>query len=162
VVQHIPPIFSKAFAESLASLCPFTVTEASDGETVEPDHVYIAPGGLQMGIESSFGTLRIVIRDAPPVNRFKPSVDYLFSEVAKLEHLQVIAGVLTGMGKDGAKGLLDLRNKGARTFAQDEESSVVYGMPRAALDIGGAERSVPLDGIAQTLLEQSTRFVKAG
>lgn len=152
IVQHIPPVFSKAFADSLNQLCPFTVKEAEHGEIIKFDHVYIAPGGIQMGVERNQGQLRICLADAPPVNRFKPSVDYMFSTVALLQGLKITAGVLTGMGKDGADGLLRLRKIGAQTFAQDEKSSAVYGMPRMALEMGGTDRVVSLENIAQTLL----------
>lgn len=161
VVQHIPPIFSKAFADSLNKLCPFTVKEAENGDTVKPDHIYIAPGGFQMAVEGTPGHLRLLIKDDPPVNRFKPSVDYMFSTVAKLKGLSIVAGILTGMGKDGALGLLELKKKGARTFAQDEESSAVYGMPRAAFEVGATSNMKPLELIAQTLLEESVDFQKA-
>lgn len=162
IVQHIPPVFSKAFAESLNNLVPFKVKEAENGEWLLPNHAYIAPGGLQMGVEESAGKWRIVISDDPPVNRFKPSVDYMFSKASKLSKANIVAGVMTGMGRDGAKGLLDLKNGGARTFVQDEASSAVYGMPRAAFEIGATQNIVPLDTIAQTLLEQSLGFRKTG
>lgn len=161
IVQHIPPIFSKAFAESLNNLCPFTVKEAENGEQVLPNHVYIAAGGMQMGVEHKQGKLFIAIRDDAPVNRFKPSVDYLFKEVAQLKGLRIVASVLTGMGKDGAAGLLALKNSGAYTFAQDEESSAVYGMPRACAENGSAQKIVPLDSISDVFLTQSTTYKKA-
>lgn len=161
IVQHIPPIFSKAFADALDKLCPFTVKEASDGDVLQPNHVYIAPGGMQMGVERHLGQLKIAIRDVEPVNRFKPSVDYLFSDVSKQTQIKVVAGVLTGMGRDGANGLLGLKSVGAHTFVQDEETSTVFGMPRAAYEVGAAERIVPLDAIAETLLIQSSEFSKA-
>lgn len=161
VVQHIPPVFSKAFADSLNQLCPFTVKEAEHDEVVKDDHVYIAPGGKQMGVQGRQGHLRIVISDAPPVNRFKPSVDYLFNEIALLKNHQIVAGLLTGMGKDGAQGLLALRGKGARTFAQNEVTSIVYGMPRAAVEIGAAEESIALDKIAEALIKKTTPSIKS-
>lgn len=155
VVQHIPPIFSRAFANSLNELCPFTVKEAEHGETVKPNHVYIAAGGIQMGLVQQGNELKIELRDDVPVNRFKPSVDYLFADIAKLKGFQIVAGVLTGMGRDGAQGLLELKNRGARTFAQDEATSAVYGMPRAAFELGGAEVVASLDQIATTLMSHS-------
>jgi two-component system chemotaxis response regulator CheB len=161
VVQHIPPIFSKAFAEALNNLCPFTVKEAEHDEVAQADHVYVAPGGTQMGVQHRQGQLRIVISDAAPVNRFKPSVDYLFNEVAKLTKFQMVAGLLTGMGKDGAQGLLTLKNAGARTFAQNEATSIVYGMPRAAIEIGAAEEAVSLDKVAETLIKKTTQAKKS-
>jgi two-component system chemotaxis response regulator CheB len=161
IVQHIPPIFSKAFADSLNNLCPFTVKEAVHGEQVLPNHVYIAAGGLQMGVEQRMGKIFIAVRDDAPVNRFKPSVDYLFKEVAQLKGMRVVASVLTGMGKDGSVGLLELMKTGAYTFAQDEESSAVYGMPRACAENGSAQKIVPLDGISDVFLTQSTTYKKA-
>lgn len=162
IVQHIPPVFSRAFAESLNQLCPFTVKEAENGEMLQADHVYIAPGGIQMGIEGTSQGLRLFLKEAPPVNRFKPSVDFLFMEVAKLKGILCVASVLTGMGRDGAQGLLALKKSGARTFVQDEESSAVFGMPRVALEVGGANEAIPLDEIASKLLDLSLGLRKAG
>lgn len=161
IVQHIPAVFSRAFADSLNQLCPFTVKEAEHDEAVLSDHVYIAPGGIQMGVEKRQGKLCILLKDSPAVNRFKPSVDYLFSSIAKVVGLKVVAGILTGMGRDGAQGLLDLKKYGAETFAQDEASSAVYGMPRMAIEMGGTDRSVPLDEIAQTILTKSLQTKRA-
>lgn len=161
IVQHIPPVFSKSFADSLNDLCPFKVKEAEDGEPILPNHVYIAPGGQQMGVEKKLGKLHVVLRDDPPVNRFKPSVDYMFGEVAKLKGLQIVGAILTGMGRDGAKGLLELKKLGARTVAQDEESSAVFGMPRAAIEEGAAESVEPLDNIANAMLAMSREMNKA-
>lgn len=161
VVQHIPPVFSRAFANSLNDLCPFTVKEAEQGEEVKPNHVYIAAGGFQMGLVERDGALWISLRDVEPVNRFKPSVDYLFKDVAKLKGRTLVAGILTGMGRDGAEGLLALKKLGAKTFAQDEATSAVYGMPRAAVEIGAVDTVVPLDQIAQILVGQSLLINKA-
>ncbi len=160
-MQHIPPLFSRAFANSLNDLCPFTVKEAEDGEVIKANHVYIAAGGMQMGVVQRGKEIKIAVRDEAPVNRFKPSVDYLFQSVSKLRGVQIVAGLMTGMGKDGAKGLLDLRQIDARTFAQDEASSAVYGMPRAAVEIGATEKVVSLDQIAQTLMSQSMQTRKS-
>lgn len=160
IVQHIPPVFSKSFADSLNAACPFTVVEAVDGQEIRPNTVYIAPGGFQMGVQGKSGNLLIQISDAPPVNRFKPSVDYLFQSVAALKGVSVTAGILTGMGKDGAEGLLRLKEKGALTFAQDEASSVVYGMPRAAKENGAAQNILALDQMPEFLMETSGRHRK--
>lgn len=161
IVQHIPPVFSKAFADSVNQLCPFPITEAIDGEILEPNHVYIAPGGFQMALKQDKMQIRISIRDDAPVNRFKPSVDYLFYEVEKLKGFRVVAGVLTGIGKDGAKGLLALKKAGAKTFVQDEKTCTVYGMPRAAFEIGATDMQIPLDRIANTLIDLSEAVLKA-
>lgn len=160
IVQHIPPVFSKSFADSLNAACPFDVVEAVDGQEIRPNTVYIAPGGFQMGVQGKSGNLRIQISDAAPVNRFKPSVDYLFQSVAALKGVSVTAGILTGMGKDGAEGLLRLKEKGALTFAQDEASSVVYGMPRAAKENGAAQNILALDQMPEFLMETSGRHRK--
>lgn len=160
IVQHIPPVFSKAFAQSLNNLCPFDVSEAVDGEQLQPNHVYIAPGGMQMAVVRRLNGLFISIRDDEPVNRFKPSVDYLFKTLNELSGTKFVAGVLTGMGRDGANGLLELKKSGARTFVQDEASSAVFGMPRAAYEIGAADEIVPLDEIAETMLKMSLTPVK--
>lgn len=160
IVQHIPPVFSKAFAQSLNNLVPFEVSEAVDGEPLQPNHVYIAPGGMQMAVVRRLNGLFISIRDDEPVNRFKPSVDYLFRSLNELSGTKFVAGVLTGMGRDGANGLLDLKKSGARTFVQDEASSAVFGMPRAAYEIGAADEIVPLDEIAETMLKMSLTPVK--
>ncbi len=156
VVQHIPPVFSAALAQRLDSLCPFTVKEAQDGDLVTANTVYIAPGATQMKLSwnEKAKSLALVITDDAPVNRHKPSVDYLFDSVAELPGLNPGYGViLTGMGADGARGLLKLRNKGWRTIAQNEETCVVYGMPKEAVKMGAAERVLPLYDIAENLRE---------
>lgn len=161
IVQHIPPVFSKSFADSLNHLCPFTVKEAEHGELLKPNHVYIAPGGTQMSIKAKGGDSYVIeISDDAPVNRFKPSVDFMFHKLAQIKDLNFVAGILTGMGRDGAAGLLALKNKGSLTFAQDEASSTVYGMPRAAYEIGATDVVVPLDQIATTLLSLSAEVIK--
>jgi two-component system chemotaxis response regulator CheB len=153
IVQHIPPVFSKAFADRMNTLCPFTVKEAEHGERVTANKVLIAPGGMQMHLRQTADGLVVGIADAEPVNRHKPSVDYLFDSILALKHSKVVAAILTGMGGDGARGLLKLRESGARTLAQDEATCVVYGMPREAAKLGAAEEVVPLPNIAGVLLE---------
>lgn len=155
IVQHIPPVFSKAFAESLDALCPFRVKEAEHQELVERDCVYIAPGGLQMGLSRTNKGLLIEITDEDPVNRFKPSVDYLFTSASQVVRGPVIAGILTGMGKDGAQGLLRLKQLGGQTFAQDEASSAVFGMPRAAIEVGATQNVLSVDKVADFLIRTS-------
>lgn len=152
IVQHIPPVFSKAFADRMNSLCRFEVKEAEDGDEVRPNRALIAPGGLQMRIVRDGFNYRIALEDTPPVNRHKPSVDVLFHSVAQEVGGIAIGAILTGMGSDGARGLLEMRNKGSRTIAQDEETCVVYGMPREAALLGGAELIRPLHEIARDLL----------
>lgn len=133
IVQHIPAVFSKALAERLDGLCPFKVKEAEEGEEVLKNHVYIAPGGQQMKLEKNSGRIYIKLTDDAPVNRFKPSVDYLFDSVPALRQKNIVGAILTGMGKDGAQGLLKLKQNGHYTIAQDESSCVVFGMPREAI-----------------------------
>lgn len=160
VVQHIPPVFSKSFADSLNNLCGFTVKEAENNEVALPNHVYIAPGGQQMAIKSINGQLRIVTNDDAPLNRFKPSVDYLFNSVAQLEGIKIVAGILTGMGKDGAQGLLKLKKAGATTIAQDEATCAVFGMPRAAIELNAVDHVLPLDSWSEKLLGLSRIYSK--
>jgi two-component system chemotaxis response regulator CheB len=156
IVQHIPPVFSAAFAQRLNTLCPFEVREAVDGDELKNNRVLIAPGGKQMGIVRRGNALYAQISDAPPVNRHKPSVDYLFNSAAAIERFNFVAALLTGMGADGARGLKLLRDKGARTIAQNEASCIVYGMPREAVALGAAEFVLPLDDIGSQLLDLSS------
>ncbi len=155
IVQHIPELFSKTFADRLSQICPIKVSEARHQEVLEPNHAYIAPGGKQLGVlAQGYNTLVFDVSDAPPVNRHKPSVDFLFKSV--LPHTssyRISAAILTGMGGDGAQGLLELRKAGCYTVAQDEESCVVFGMPKVAIEIGAAADIVPLPSIAYHLFK---------
>ncbi len=153
IVQHIPPVFSKAFADRLNGLCPFEVKEAQSGDAVHEDRVLIAPGASQMKIVRKTSGLFVEVNDDPAVNRHKPSVDYLFNSVAGVVGKNAIGVILTGMGADGAKGLLNMRASGARTLSQDEASSVVYGMPKAAWELGASEEAVSLDRVAAKIVE---------
>jgi two-component system chemotaxis response regulator CheB len=155
IVQHIPAVFSAAFAKRMNELCPFEVKEAEDGDEVHANRILIAPGGKQMKLVYKSGRASVEINDDDPVNRFKPSVDYMFLSVAKNIFTSTIAVILTGMGKDGAKGMLELRSLGVRTIAQDESSSVVFGMPREAIAIGAAEYVEPLSEIAERIVSLS-------
>lgn len=155
IVQHIPPVFSAAFANRLNDLCDFEVREARDNEEVKPNQVLIAPGGKQMGLKSEGGKLFVSVKDEQPVNRHKPSVDYLFKSVADLGMKKVVAAIFTGMGGDGAKMMKRLRDQGARTIAQNQETCVVFGMPKEAIAMGGAEFTLPLDSIAQKIMDLS-------
>ncbi|MFZ4402583.1 MAG: chemotaxis-specific protein-glutamate methyltransferase CheB [Pseudobdellovibrionaceae bacterium] len=157
IVQHIPAVFSTALAHRLDTLCEFEVREAVDGDIPRPGLVLIAPGGKQMGLSKKGSELKISVNDTEPVNRHKPSVDYLFHQVADLKLKNIIGCILTGMGADGAKGLLQLRNNGARTIAQDKNSCVVFGMPREAIELGAAEFISPLNRIAEKLIELSKK-----
>jgi two-component system chemotaxis response regulator CheB len=152
IVQHIPPVFSAAFAKRMNELCNFEVKEAVNGDEVKPNRVLVAPGGKQMKMVYKNSKAYVEITDDEPVNRFKPSVDYMFKSVAESLFTHTVAVILTGMGKDGAKGMLELRNLGVRTIAQDEESCVVFGMPKEAIAIGAAEYVEPLTNIAERIV----------
>lgn len=151
IVQHMPPGFTKSFADRLNELCPFAVKEAVDGEKVVANCVYIAPGGVQMAVVGKSSELRIRISDDPPENRFKPSVDYLFRSFGQIKGKQRMAAILTGMGGDGAKEMLNLRKMGVHTIAQNEATCVVFGMPKVAIDLGAACEVKALDQIASSL-----------
>ncbi len=154
IVQHIPATFSKPFALRLNDLCPFAVKEADDGDEVMRSRVLIAPGGKQMKLKrEASGKLVVCITDDPPVNRHKPSVDYLFHSVASVIGARVVGVILTGMGNDGAAGLLHMKNAGAKTLAQDEESCVVYGMPKVANELGGVMKVCSLEQMPTAIME---------
>jgi len=150
IVQHIPPNFSKMFADRLNQQLHFEVLEACGGELIEPGRVIIAPGDKHMAIvKASSDRYKVEVFHGDRVNGHCPSVDVLFESVAKEIGSNAIGVILTGMGYDGAKGLLSMRRKGARTLGQDEASSVVYGMPKAAYEVGAVERQYPLSQISQ-------------
>ena len=148
IVQHIPPSFSKMFADRLNQQLHFEVLEAQGGEWVEPGRVIIAPGDKHIAIIRIADRYKVEVFSGNRVNGHCPSVDVLFESVAKEVGKEAIGVILTGMGYDGAKGILAMRRKGARTIGQDEASSVVYGMPKAAYEVGGVERQYPLAQIA--------------
>lgn len=153
IVQHMPAKFTKTFAESLNLTSRIKVKEAENGDTLDESTAYIAPGGFQMAIEEKHGKLYISINDDPPMNRFKPSVDYTFNTLEKIDFKgNLRAAILTGMGSDGAYSMLGLKRKGNFTVAQDEATCVVYGMPRAAVEFKAVETSLPLNLIADSLL----------
>ncbi|HTZ19260.1 MAG TPA: chemotaxis response regulator protein-glutamate methylesterase [Opitutaceae bacterium] len=155
MVQHIPPHFSQAFAERLNKLCRIEVREAKDGDWLRPGLALLAPGNFHMVLHRVGERYRVRVTDGPMVWHQRPAVDPLFQSAADCAGSHAIAGVLTGMGKDGAEGLLRLRKEGATTFAQDEATSVVYGMPRVAWENGGAQRQLPLEKIADFLIRAS-------
>ncbi len=153
IVQHIPPVFSKAFADRLSEQCAFEVREAADGDRLEPGLALIAPGNFHLMLQWQADHYRARVASGPQVWHQRPAVDVLFKSAADCGAApHAVAGVLTGMGKDGAEGLLRLRELGAITFAQDEASCVVYGMPRAAWENGAAERQIALNRIADFLV----------
>lgn len=158
IVQHMPAHFTTSFAQRLDGECAVHVKEAQDGDHVIPGRVLIAPGGLHMLLGRSGANYYVTLKDGPPVCHQKPSVEVLFNSVARYAGANAAGAILTGMGDDGARGLLNMRNAGARTLAQDEQSCVVFGMPKEAIDCGAAEEIVPLDRIAGRLIS----FVTAG
>jgi len=152
LTQHLPATFSTPFAERLDRHSAMSVREASDGEAVLPGHAYLPPGGKHLRIIRDGARWRCRVDDGPAVNRHKPAVDVLFRSVAESAGANAIGAILTGMGDDGARGLLDLRNAGAPTLVQDEATAVVWGMPGAAFKLGAAEEMVPLERIAERLM----------
>lgn len=154
VVQHMPPPFTRALAESLGRRSSLQVTEAADGDLVEPGHVYVAPGGLHMIVREERGEVRVRTRDSAPVHNCKPSVDVLFESAARVyAGSGVIAVVLTGMGEDGKDGVEALKNGACCCIAQERASCVVYGMPRAVSEAGLADLKLPAEQIAGVLTE---------
>jgi two-component system chemotaxis response regulator CheB len=152
IVQHMPEKFTAAFAARLDGLCEIEVKEAADEDRVVPGRALIAPGGKHMLLRRSGAQYYVQIVDGPPVKRHRPSVDVLFRSVAKCAGANALGVIMTGMGDDGAAGLLEMRSAGARTVAQDEESCVVYGMPKEAVKCGAVEKTVPLGSIAREIL----------
>jgi two-component system chemotaxis response regulator CheB len=159
IVQHMPENFTTSYAKRLDSICQPRVIEAQGGERVEPGTVYLAPGHSHLLIRRQAGGFVTELSDAAPVNRHRPSVDVLFDSAAQLAGAKAIGVILTGMGKDGAQGLLRMRQAGARTFGQDEASCVVYGMPREAAQIGAVEEVLSLGNIARRVLATAARTV---
>ncbi len=153
VVQHMPPLFTQSLAESLSTKCSLKVREASHQERIEPNTVYIAPGGKQMRVATGPGGTKVIdITDDPPENNCKPAVDYLFRSVAHRFPGRAMAVILTGMGSDGTLGLRLLKRNGCYTIAQDEASCVVFGMPKAAIDAGVVDTVLPLNSIAARIV----------
>jgi len=153
IVQHMPEKFTAAFAERLNRLCEIDVKEAQDNDRVVQGRALIAPGGKHMLLKRSGAQYLVEIRDGPPVNRHRPSVDVLFRSVAKVAGSNALGIIMTGMGDDGARGLKEMRDAGAGTIAQDEASCVVFGMPKEAIRLGGAVRTLPLDEIPSAMLK---------
>lgn len=151
IVQHMPEKFTAAFAERLNTLCRITVKEAAHNDRVLPGLALIAPGGKHMVLKRSGAQYLVEVLDGPQVNRHRPSVDVLFRSVAKCAGANALGIIMTGMGDDGAAGLLEMHNAGARTIAQDEESCVVFGMPKEAIKRGGVEKTVPLPMIGREI-----------
>lgn len=152
IVQHMPPVFTKLYAERVNVSCKIYVKEASNREKVMPNTAYIAPGDRHMELKKSSDGYYISLSDGEKVSGHCPSVDVLFESVAKLIAKKSVGVILTGMGKDGAKGLLNMNRNGSLTFGQDEESCVVYGMPKVAFEIGAIDYRLPLNEIPERII----------
>ncbi|WP_026841422.1 protein-glutamate methylesterase/protein-glutamine glutaminase [Citrifermentans bremense] len=152
VTQHMPETFTKTFAARLNGLCQLAVKEAEHGERVLPGHAYVAPGNRHLMLARSGANYTVALGDGPPVSRHRPSVDVLFRSAANCAGANSLGIIMTGMGDDGAAGMLEMHAAGARTIAQDEESCVVFGMPKEAIARGGVDEVVPLEEIAGRLV----------
>jgi two-component system chemotaxis response regulator CheB len=157
IVQHMPPVFTAAFAASLSSLCRIEVKEAAHGDRVLPGRALVAPGGRHMALLGSVvGQQSVMLSDGPLVSGHRPSVDVLFSSVARVAGRDAVGVILTGMGGDGSEGLLEMKRAGAATIAQDEKTCVVFGMPKEAILLGAADEVLPLPQIAAAMLRKAT------
>ena len=156
VVQHMPAHFTTSFAQRLNGLCQMQVKEARDGDSVIPGKILIAPGGYHMMLQRSGANYHVTVKDGPKVCRQKPSVEVMMNSVAKFAGSNAVGAMLTGMGDDGAQGLLNMKNAGAHTLAQDEASCTVFGMPKEAIRVGAAEKIIPLQDVARAMID----FVK--
>ena len=152
IVQHMPEMFTAAFAARLDGLCEISVQEAKNGQRVLPGLALIAPGGKHMQLTRSGAQYLVEVKDGPPVNRHRPSVDVLFRSVAKYAGNNAMGVIMTGMGDDGARGLKEMHDAGAYTLAQDEATCIVYGMPREAVKRGAVDRSLPLAALATAIM----------
>ena len=153
IVQHMPEHFTTSFAQRLDSLCKMTVKEAAEGDTVMPGRVLLAPGNKHMLLQRSGARYYVQVKDGPLVSRHRPSVDVLFRSAARYAGKNAVGVIMTGMGDDGAKGMLEMKEAGATTIAQDEKSCVVFGMPKVAIELGAATHVKPLNKIAQTVAD---------
>lgn len=161
ITQHMPEMFTASFAKRLDRLAKITVVEARGGERIQPRHAYLAPGNAHLRVRKSGGQFFTELSQAEPVNRHRPSVDVLFRSVAEIFGKKAIGVLLTGMGRDGAQGLLEMREAGAWTIGQDQASCVVYGMPREAALLDAIDETLPLSGIPKHLLARLQILNKA-
>ena len=152
VTQHMPELFTKSFAERLDRLCAMRVAEALHHEAIVAGRIYLAPGHSHLLLERSGGKYRIVLSQDPPVNRHRPSVEVLFRSAARHLGADALGVMLTGMGKDGAAAMLEMKQAGAYNFAQDEATCVVFGMPREAIALGAVDEVVPLPRMTERVL----------
>lgn len=157
IVQHMPATFTRSFAERLDSACALRVKEAADGDSLLPGHVLIAPGDFHLRVVRSGARHQVRVTQEAPVNRHRPAVDVLFDSCAEQLGASTVGVLLTGMGDDGARGMVHMRGAGAHTFAQDEASCVVFGMPREAIRMGGAEVVLPLTELPAAVLRSAER-----
>jgi len=158
ITQHMPAGFTRSFATRLNGLCRITVSEAVDGERVLPGHAYIAPGDRHLRLAKSGANYQVAIDNGPPVNRHRPSVEVLFKSVAALAGPNALGVMLTGMGSDGAKAMLEMKNAGSFNIAQDEATCIVFGMPKEAIACGAVDEILALQKIAGRLLEQLAEY----
>jgi two-component system chemotaxis response regulator CheB len=151
ITQHMPETFTKTFAKRLDSLCALSVKEAEHGDRVLPGHAYVAPGNRHLLLQRSGANYTVQLSDGPPVSRHRPSVDVLFRSAANCAGKNAVGIIMTGMGDDGAAGMLEMHRAGAHTLAQDEQSCVVFGMPKEAIARGGVDEVVPLQELSHRL-----------
>jgi two-component system chemotaxis response regulator CheB len=158
ITQHMPAGFTRSFAARLDRLCSITVSEAVDGERILPGHAYIAPGDRHLRLAKSGANYLVALDDGPPVNRHRPSVEVLFKSVAALAGANAIGVMLTGMGGDGARAMLEMKHAGSFNVAQDEATCIVFGMPKEAIACGAVDDVLPLPRIAGRLLERLAEY----
>jgi two-component system chemotaxis response regulator CheB len=158
IVQHMPEFFTRSFANRLNEICQINVKEAEDGDSVVRGRALIAPGNHHVLLKRSGARYYVEVKDGPLVNRHRPSVDVLFRSTARYAGANAIGVIMTGMGDDGARGLLEMKEAGAKTIAQDKNSCVVFGMPNEAIKLGAADSILPIDQIAQHVIRMSASF----
>jgi two-component system chemotaxis response regulator CheB len=154
IVQHMPPVFTKTYADALSKLCPFEVKEAEEGDRVQPGRALIAPGNYHMELVRNGAYYHVKLHQEPLLHGVRPAADFLFKSVAKYAGANAVGLVLTGMGNDGAAGLLEMKKAGSYNIAQDEATCVVYGMPKKAVESGAIDKSIRLDDIAAEIVRQ--------
>ena len=154
LIQHMPGTFTPTFAARLDQICDIRVKEAEDGDVLKPGTAYLAPGGKQMTVQKRGSETRLCIRESAPSDNYKPCIDITYKSIAELCKADVVAIILTGMGHDGCEGAKELKRKGAVVWAQDKETSIIYGMPAAVADAGIADKILPLHRISSAIIEQ--------
>jgi two-component system chemotaxis response regulator CheB len=157
ITQHMPERFTKTWADRMNGLCRISVKEAQDGDSVLPGHALVAPGNFHMTLVRNGARYTVQINQEAPINRHRPSVDVMFASVARYAGANAIGVILTGMGGDGARELLTMKQAGAFTIAQDEASCVVFGMPKEAIKVGAVDKVLPLNDIAGAILMHMSR-----